>query len=80
MTEGQQISVEAARDLRDALDFISDIRVRHQAQQIESKQKPDNFLRLNELSNFDRAHLQSAYHIVKSLQETLANRYQADRI
>lgn len=80
VTEGQQISVEAARDLRDALDFISDIRVRHQAQQIESKQKPDNFLRLNELSNFDRAHLQSAYHIVKSLQETLANRYQADRI
>jgi CBS domain-containing protein len=80
VTEGQTISLEAARDLRDALDFISDIRVRHQARQIEAKQKPDNFLSLRELSNFERAHLQSAYHIVKSLQETLSNRYQADRI
>jgi CBS domain-containing protein len=71
----REISPEKSRDLRDALEFISGIRIAHQARQTAAGQKPDNFLSLDELSNFERAHLKDAFQVVKGLQSVLAQRY-----
>ncbi len=72
-----EISPPAVRDLRDALEFLSSLRIRHQARQIAAGQVADNFLRLDELSNFERGQLKDAFGVVKSLQDVLAQRYRS---
>ena len=68
-----------ARDLTDALDFLSTVRLRHQARQMAAGHAADNHLRPDELSNFERRRLKEAFGVVKSLQELLAQHYQAGR-
>jgi CBS domain-containing protein len=74
-----EVSEDSARDLRDALESLGEIRIAHQARQIERGQPPDNFLRLDDLSNVERAHLKSAFGVVQQLQSVLGTRYQGGR-
>lgn len=69
------LSPGAARDLQDALAFLSRVRISHQARQIGSEQAPDNFLRLSELSDFERAHMKQAFALVQQVQNVLRQRY-----
>ena len=70
-----EVSVQSARDLGEALEFISRIRIRHQARQLAAAQAPDNFLALQELSNFERSHLKQAFSVVHTMQGVLGQRY-----
>lgn len=72
---GGAISEQSARDLRDALEFLAFMRIQHQARQIAADEAPDNFLRLEELSNFERTQLKDAFTVVQSLQSVLGHRY-----
>lgn len=74
-----EVSAQSARDLRDALEFLSRLRIDHQARQIAQGQAPDNFLALEELSNFERSHLKEAFSVVQTLQGVLGQRYQTGR-
>ncbi|GAB4396930.1 MAG: DUF294 nucleotidyltransferase-like domain-containing protein [Rhodoferax sp.] len=74
-----EVSEQAARDLRDALEFLGKLRIAHQARQTREGQTPDNFLRLEELSNFERSHLKEAFSVVQTLQGVLAQRYAGGR-
>jgi len=74
-----EVSAQSARDLREALEFISKLRIAHQARQLAQGQAPDNFLALEELSNFERSHLKQAFQVVQTVQDVLAQRYQAGR-
>jgi CBS domain-containing protein len=71
-----EISAQGVHDLRDALEFMSTIRIRHQARQMAAGQPVDNYLRPEELSNFERGQLKDAFGVVKALQDVLAHRYQ----
>ena len=71
-----EISVQGVHDLRDALEYLSMVRIRHQARQMAAGQPVDNFLRPDELSNFERGQLRDAFGVVKALQDVLAHRYQ----
>lgn len=75
----REISPQSARDLRDALEFMASLRISHQVRQTATGHLPDNHLSLDELSNFERAHLKDAFQVVKGLQAVLAQRYQAGR-
>ena len=77
--ESGEISSQSVRDLRDALEFLSALRIRHQARQIAAGQPADNYLRPDELSNFEREQLKDAFGVVKQLQEVLGQRYQGLR-
>lgn len=77
--ESGEISPQSVRDLRDALEFMSALRIRHQARQIAAGHDADNFLRPSDLSNFERGQLKDAFAVVKQLQEVLAQRYQGLR-
>ncbi len=66
-------------DLRDAFEFISMVRLQHQAKQIEKGLKPNNFVPPEELSALERRHLKDAFEVVSSMQESMASHYQADR-
>ncbi|MBL8304107.1 MAG: cyclic nucleotide-binding protein, partial [Ideonella sp.] len=71
----RQVSEQNAHDLRDALEFLATLRIRHQANQIALGREPDNFLSLAELSNFERSQLKDAFGVVGSLQSVLGQRY-----
>lgn len=72
---GGAISEQSARDLRDALEFLAFMRIQHQARQMAAGEKPDNYLHLDELSNFERTQLKDAFAVVQSLQSVLGHRY-----
>ena len=69
ITEGQ------ARDLLDALDFLSGLRLRHQARRMSDGQAADNFLDPETLSNFERGHLLQAFRLISRMQSVLAEAY-----
>jgi CBS domain-containing protein len=70
-----EISPEGVRDLREALDFLAGLRIRHQAERMLAGFEADNRLRPSELSNFERSQLKDAFGVVKTLQDVLAMRY-----
>jgi CBS domain-containing protein len=70
------VGEQSARDLRDALEFLSSLRIRHQARQMAQGTMPDNFLPPASLSNFERTQLKDAFAVVDSLQRMLRQRFQ----
>lgn len=74
-----EVSEQAARDLRGALEFLGKLRIAHQARQTQQGKTPDNFLALEELSNFERSHLKEAFSVVQTLQGVLQQRYSGGR-
>ncbi|MFM1906987.1 MAG: hypothetical protein RLZZ591_664 [Pseudomonadota bacterium] len=74
-----EISEQSSRDLQDALEFLGKLRIAHQARQTTDDLAPDNYLSLNELSNFERSHLKDAFNVVQTLQGVLSQRYAGAR-
>jgi CBS domain-containing protein len=74
-SSSREVSERSARDLRDALEFLAVTRIRHQARQIGNAQAADNYLALDELSNFERTQLKDAFVVVRTLQQVLGQRY-----
>ena len=72
---GAAIGEQSARDLRDALEFLAFMRIQHQTRQISAGQPPDNHMRLEEISNFERTQLKDAFTVVQSMQSVLGQRY-----
>ena len=65
-------------DLRDALEFISMVRIRHQALSIKRGEKPDNNVRPEDLSDFERKNLKDAFQILSQAQRYLRFKYGAN--
>ncbi|WP_413110905.1 DUF294 nucleotidyltransferase-like domain-containing protein [Thaumasiovibrio sp. DFM-14] len=66
-------------DLRDSLEFISMVRIRHQALDIESDEEPDNNIEPENMSDFERRNLKDAFQILSNAQNFLKYRYTANR-
>jgi CBS domain-containing protein len=73
------LSEQGSRDLRDALEFVCSQRITHHTQRMQQGLEPDNYLHLQELSNFERGHLRDAFLVIQSLQNVLGQRYQSGR-
>lgn len=73
------VSKTGAADLIDAFQFIATLRVRHQAQCIQSGQPPDNYISPEMLSPLERGHLKDAFSLINTMQEAIGQRYQASR-
>ncbi|MFP4207847.1 MAG: DUF294 nucleotidyltransferase-like domain-containing protein [Wenzhouxiangella sp.] len=65
-----------ADDLIHALRFIGNVRLRHQVALYERGEKPNHLVDPDELSGLHKRYLRSAFGIVRTAQEALANRYQ----
>ena len=76
VAEGGEVSEEGARDLQDALEFISAIRIEHQAKQIRAGEMAGNFMSPDDLSHFERNQLKDAFAVVRTMQNVLSQRYQ----
>lgn len=73
--EGARLSAERIADLKDAFEFISYVRIRHQAAQVRAGAVPDDFVPPDELSQFEKRHLRDAFTIVRQAQAALAAAY-----
>ncbi|WP_151702416.1 DUF294 nucleotidyltransferase-like domain-containing protein [Nitrincola alkalilacustris] len=62
-------------DLRDALEFISMVRIRHQALSIEEGKEPDNNIEPDKLSHFERRNLKDAFQVLSNAQKYLKFKY-----
>ncbi len=74
------MSADSASDLRDALEFIGTVRLRHQAGQIRQGIAPDNFVPPSALSHLERKHLKDAFGVVRTMQSYLGQRYQTGHL
>ncbi len=70
-----ELSETSSRDLRDAFEFVSRLRIVHQTLCMRRGMEPDNHLHLQELSNFERDHLRDAFSVIQSQQDVWAQRY-----
>ncbi len=69
------LSRESADNLIDAFEFISTLRIKHQAQQIKQTLEVDNFMSPTEISKLERAHLKDTFKVIKTLQSYIETRY-----
>lgn len=68
------IGAETARDLVDALELMSYLRLRHQVEQVRDGVRPDNRIDPHRLGSLDRRHLRDAFAIVRAAQHGLSTR------
>ena len=66
-------------DLRDALELISMVRIRHQALALQGGREPDNQVAPDKLSEFERKNLKDAFQVLVHAQSFLKYRYQPGR-
>ncbi|MDO6612411.1 DUF294 nucleotidyltransferase-like domain-containing protein [Shewanella sp. 1_MG-2023] len=66
------------KDLQHAMEFISLVRIRHQALDIEAEQEPDNNIEPENMSEFERRNLKDAFLVLSSAQNFLKFRYTAN--
>jgi CBS domain-containing protein len=66
-------------DIRDALEFISMVRIRHQALDIEAGREADNNIEPENLSDFERRNLKEAFQVLSNSQRFLKYRYPYSR-
>ena len=67
------------RDLQDALEFISSVRIRHQAADLDAGVEPGNSVEPDKLAEFDRKNLRDAFLVLDHAQQFLKFRYQPGR-
>ncbi|MBY4678242.1 DUF294 nucleotidyltransferase-like domain-containing protein [Marinobacterium arenosum] len=66
-------------DLRDALEFIAMVRIRHQALDLQAGREPDNNIEPENLTDFERRNLKDAFQILSNAQKFIKYRYHPNR-
>lgn len=66
-------------EIRDAFEFISMVRIRHQAAKLEEGKTPDNNVRPEDLTHFERRSLKDAFRVLSNGQNYLKFRYHPTR-
>lgn len=69
-----RMSESSVADLLDAFEFISYVRLRHQAGRVREGHAPDNFVSPASLSSFEKRTLKDAFGVVRQAQTALAQR------
>ena len=69
------VTKASAKNLLDAFEFLSMLKMKHQAEQISQQQAPDNYLSPKSLSKLEREHLKDAFKVIKTLQESRQSVY-----
>lgn len=73
--EAGSLDPSAARDLSAAFEFVRDVRLRHQAEQVARGEPPSNKLPPANLSRFDREHLRDAFKLVREQLDRARSRF-----
>lgn len=68
-------SKEGVRNLLDAYNFLSTLRLKHQANQIDHFEQIDNNIHPKKLSQLERGYLKDAFEVVSVMQSSIENRF-----
>lgn len=71
------LTEEAITKLRYALEFLSIVRIRHQAMDLEASREPDNYIEPEKVSASERYNLKEAFQVLSNAQKFLRFRYPA---
>ncbi|KQB54450.1 cyclic nucleotide-binding protein [Pseudomonas endophytica] len=77
ITASNVMPPEAVKHLRYALEFLSMVRIRHQADALEQGASPNNYIEPANFSNNERHNLKEAFQILSNAQNYLRFRYPA---
>ncbi|SDU26504.1 DUF294 nucleotidyltransferase-like domain-containing protein [Halopseudomonas salegens] len=69
------LPAEAIESLRAALEFLSSVRIRHQAWQLEHDDEPNNYIEPEALTPSQRHSLKEAFQVLSNAQKFLRFRY-----
>lgn len=75
-TASGAFTTDSESELLDAFEFITYLRLRHQARQIGAGVRPSNEISPDDLSSLDKKHLRDAFGIIRRVQAGFAFRYQ----
>jgi len=64
-----------ARSLEDALLFVNELRISHQARQVERGEHPDNAIAPYDLSSLERDYLKDAFAVIRDALDALRRNY-----
>lgn len=73
--EAGELSRQGKEDLIDTLEFISSVRLKHQAEQVKKNEDIDNYVSPETLSSLERRHLKDAFEVVRTIQSVMEQRY-----
>lgn len=73
-SQGQMNALDS-KELSDAFAFLMDVRLAHQAAQLDNKEEPTNFINPQTLTRFEREHLRAAFKLIQVHQESLSRRF-----
>ncbi|WP_320042597.1 DUF294 nucleotidyltransferase-like domain-containing protein [uncultured Desulfobacter sp.] len=76
MENSKAISNDSAGDLHDALEFIGNLRIQHQASQVKAGKEMDNYVSPDSLSHSDRNLLKESFLVIRNMQSVMKYRYQ----
>lgn len=79
-TDTASLSKEGGANLLDAFEFITQLRMEHQARQIRAGKDANNYLPPKDLSKLEREHLKDAFKVIVALQTGIARHHHADRL
>ena len=65
----------SAANLIDAYEFLSMLRMMHQANKLQKGQQPNNYLSPKEISKLEREHLKDAFKVIKTMQDSRQSTY-----
>ncbi len=77
LARGKHMAMGDSRNLADALRFMQQLRIQHQAAQVSRGETPDNFLNPNDLPKLAREQLRDAFKILDDAQAALRQSYRA---
>jgi CBS domain-containing protein len=63
------------QELKYALEYLAMVRIRHQAEDVESGEEVDNTIEPDKLSDIERRNLKEAFNVLSSSQRFLKYRY-----
>ena len=69
------ITKASAANLISAYEFLTLLRVEHQANKLQQGQLPNNYLSPKEISKLEREHLKDAFKVIKTMQDSRQSTY-----
>lgn len=69
------LTSSSAENLIDAYEFLSLLRMEHQAKKLALNSQADNFLAPKDISKLEREHLKDAFKVIKTLQDARQSSY-----
>lgn len=75
LAEAGRLNADDARSLEDALLFVNELRIAHQAYQVQRGQRPDNAIAPYGLSSLERDYLKDAFAVIRDALDALRRNF-----